>query len=453
MYDAHRLQQHNWRVLGICLVAPAVAALLRKVMPGQPSSFEILGVFAVLWGGVWVFRQKRRPPAWLLTTLLIWAYFQLFYAALAIGEDWRIAVVATLVRIAPMLMAPIAFAAVHGVEDLRRASIPAAIVAVAMLPVGIAVAFFGNDALPVFLQPIQELLELGRGKRAGVPGVSGVFSTFAIMAMSMLAVFYLCLTNIALAEEQGRKTTNWWLLATCALILIYLSTRRGAFMAALIGLAVYAVYRRRLPLRLIIPAAAAVLIVLSIEAYGAFSTWSAGRTELLFRAFSSQQIAVRVFGILVPLLWMWIRLTPWGTYLGFAGPEGGAFASPETVSRFATDIVEVGGAQLLAETGLIGLFLMPAVVVLIMWRLLRASRGLFCRRAVILLVTFQATFFALYYLKELTSMTGVSMAQLFFWASSGIAAALIDREQRERSYWRAVVGAYVARPPAPEDER
>ena len=69
-------QSRNSLVLAACLIAPAASALLRKIVPGQPSSLEIMGVLVVLAGGVWVLRQPLRPPAWLLTPLLVWAYFR-----------------------------------------------------------------------------------------------------------------------------------------------------------------------------------------------------------------------------------------------------------------------------------------------------------------------------------------------------------------------------------------
>lgn len=436
--------RRSWIVLAACLLAPAGAGLLRKVAPGQPAALEPAAIGMVLLAIAWLVTQRRMLPKWVRRPLLFWAYFQLLYALLAIAVDWRIGVAATLIRIAPMAMAPIAYAALRSSEDLRESSVWVAGLAAAMVPFGLLVALFGQDAVPFFLQPIRALIELGRTNRSGVPGFAGVFSTFHVLGLSMMAVFYLALANVAQAEADRRPTTRWWVLALAALALVYLSTRRGAFLGAAIGLVVYLLQRRRIPRRWLVTAGVVVLAAVALEFYGfAVDQGRLGRSrsELLLQAFSAVEIAFRVAEVFLPHFWMWLRLVPFGTFLGAAGPEGSAMGW-DILDRFTTDLVEVGAAQLLLEMGWAGGILMPVVVMLLMWRIHRQSRGLRCHRAVTLLATYQGAFFGLYYLKELSAMTTVSMAQLIFWAVPGIAAALVERERRERRYVRALARHY-----------
>ena len=435
----------GWLVLTVTLLAPAGAGLLRKLTPGQPAALEPAAIGVVALATVWLIDQDRWLPRWIRGPLLVWAYFQLMYAAFSIAVDWKIGVLATAIRIAPMLMAPIAYAAIRHSSDLRDASKWVGALAPALLPVGLLVALFGYDAVPYFFQPLESMVELGRTNRAGVPGVAAIFSTFHVLGLSMMAVFFLALANVAQAEADNRPTSLWWALAVAALAMVYLSTRRGAFLGAALGLVVYLIQRRRIPRRLLVAGALVVGLAVALEAYGFVmdqGRLTTGRGRLLLQAFSMAELLLRVGVVFLPMIWRWIRVAPFGTFLGAAGPEGEAVGW-DMLDRFTSDLVEVGAAQLIVETGWAGALLMPPIVLALMWRIYKQSKGLRCHRAVTLLAAYQGAFFGLYYLKEMSAMTGVSMAQLMFWAVPGIGAALVDRERKERRYMRALHEQYA----------
>ncbi len=429
-----------YRVLAVCLLAPAGAALLRKIAPGQPTFLEISGIAAVLAGGVWVLLRRKRLPHWVLIPLLVWAYFQLVYAAFALAVDWRVGVAATVTRIAPMLMAGIAFAAIRNADDFRRAVHWVGVLAVAMVPIGLLVVAFGDDLLPLWLRPIMDLEALRRTERMGVLAVVGVFTTQSVMSMSMLAVTFLALAAAALAEAEGRAPGKWWLFAASATALVFLSTRRGAFIAAVLGVGAYVITREKVPTKLVLGGTAAVAAGIVAERLGSLGTrWGVGRGDLLLDALDlTAQVPFRLYEIFGRLFIAWVLDAPFGNYLGFAGPEADALIGRARLEDNIVSVFEVGGAQLLAETGILGAILMPLIVVLLIWQMRRQSVGLRCHGAINLLVFYQALFFALYYLKEESVMTGVSMGVLTFWAVPGIAAALIVRERRERRYWASV---------------
>ncbi len=442
------MTRKGWAVLAATLLAPAGAGLLRKLAPGQPAVLEPAGVGMVVLATLWLITQRRLLPRWIRAPLLFWALFQLVYAAAAMAVDWKIGVTAGMIRIGPMLMAPIAYAAIRHSNDLRETTKWVAGLALVLLPVGIAVALFGYDAVPYFLQPIEAMIELGRTNRSGVPGVAAVFSTFHVLGLSMMAVFFLALANVAQAEADNRSPRLWWLLAVSALALVYLSTRRGAFLAAALGLLVYFLQRRAISKKVLLGGGLVLLLVVALEAYGFVADQgrlTTSRSALFLEAFSIAEIGLRMAGVFLPLIWRWIRLTPFGTFLGAAGPEGSAMGW-DILDRFSTDLVEVGAAQLVVEMGWAGALLMPPVVIRLMWSIYSRSKGLRCHRAVTLLAVYQGAFFGLYYLKEMNAMTGVSMAQLMFWAVPGIGAALIERERRERRYIRKLYRQYASEP-------
>jgi hypothetical protein len=429
-----------YRALAACLLAPAGAAVLRKVVPGQPTYLEIGGIIAVLGGGVWVVLRRKRLPHWVLIPLLVWAYFQLVYAAFAVSVDWRVAAAATLTRIAPMLMAGIAFASLRNGEDFRRAVFWLGSLAVAMVPIALMIVAFGDSILPFWLRPILALEELSRNERKGILAVSGVFTTQSVMAMSMLAVVFLALAAAALAEAEDRPPGQWWVFATSATALVFLSTRRGAFLAAVLGIGAYVLTREKVPTKLVLGGTAAVAGGILVERLGSLGTrWGISRGDLLLDALDlSTQIPFRLYQVFGRLFIAWVLEAPFGTYLGFAGPEGDALVGRGRLADYIVSVFEVGGAQLLAEMGILGAILMPVIVAILIWQIRRQTVGLKCRRAVDLLLFYEILFFALYYLKEESVMTGVSMGQLTFWAVPGIAAALIVRERREQRYWKSV---------------
>jgi hypothetical protein len=119
----------------------------------------------------------------------------------------------------------------------------------------------------------------------------------------------------------------------------------------------------------------------------------------------------------------WFKEAPFGNYLGFAGPEANALGirTHEAISGN----VEVGAAQLMAETGLLGSLGFPLIIISMILAISSRARGTNVEGAVLTLVMFMGSLFALYYMKEISILVGLWVATLTFWATPGICAALI----------------------------
>lgn len=427
-------KRKGWKYLLAILLAPTLFSVLRKLAPGQPVVMDVLPAALVGLAAVWTLAQRRPLPRWAAVPLLIWAYFLFIYAGAAVSYNWVIGAAAVVTRILPIAMAWIAFATVRSFEDFRRVSRVVSSIAVVLLLPALVMAVAGNDVLPGVLSAIESSLEAGGATRSGVPAFSGFYSTFHVMGLTGLALFFLALSNAALAEvTKGQKRATWWAIAISAFLLVYLSTRRGALLAALIGIIGYMLTRRRVSMRLVFSGTMILVIALIIDQWG---TIVGGRLEErsdLALALDLSDRLINVFGI---VFWRWLSEAPLlGSFLGFAGPEGTALAGRNLYRRYV-NYVEVGGAQLLAETGVIGALLMPTIVATLAGLAVFNARKLKCKYAVNLLVLYQLLFFGLYYTKELSAMGTPSTHLLLFWAVPGICAALIEREKSERKVRR-----------------
>lgn len=419
-------ESNRWVMLAACLLAPAVAGLIRKLLPGQPVFIDAAPTVVVLAVGLRVLLDRNRPrlPRWIAGPLLYWALGQALYAIPSVFEDWRVGAAAVMIRVVPMMMAVIAFAAIRTWDDLTRASTWVCSLAPILFPVGIIVALFGNQVLPFWLQPIENLAIFELEFRAGAPIISAIFTTNGILAMSMLAVLFLSLASVAMAEMRKQNTTWWWLVVAAAFLLVYLSTRRGMLIGAAIGVGMFVLGRRKLSRQAMFGLLIIMGVITLVDTQGLVigSTYRA-RSEFALNLDFYHRLSV----IFIPIFWFWIQAAPLGNYLGFTGPEAKALGVDAYRSIGST--VEIGGAQLAAEMGIFGALLMPVIIAILILNVYRRARRLCCRQAVNTLLVFQVVLFILYYAKQLAALSNVSLAQFFFWAVPGICAALIQREK------------------------
>ena len=421
----------GWLILSLLLITPALVAIARKLLTGQPSIILGVTAVAILLGWLWALSQRRPLPSYVAGPLLLWAAFQMLYVIPSVVDDPRIGAAAVLTRIVPMLMAAVAFAAIHDSADFHRMSLGIGGVVLAMLPVSVLIAIYGNQEMPIWLKPVHEFSSQvgGRDFRVGFPAVAGVFPTPAVLSMSMLAAMFVSLASVAVAQPAKRGVGKWWwIIAIVAFIEVWLSTRRGAILGAGVGITFFLVFLNPKD-RVKVGTATTTMIVgtiIVLDAVGLvvadfFATRSQFVLTFLF------EFGDRIGGVFLFHISSWSSATPFGNYLGFAGPEAKAFGTTKYTEYVGS--VEVGGAHLIAEMGIVGSLLMPAIVMLLGIRLYRRSRGLPSGTAVATLLLFQLIFFSIYFTKEMSSMVGLSMAHIIFWAIPGMAASLIRHDE------------------------
>lgn len=423
--------QNEWRWFSICLLAPAGGALLRKFLPGQPIFAEVAAVIPILMAVIWVSRHGRTLPQWVSRPLIYWGLFQIAFAVPSVLEDWRVGISVLFTRIAPMFMAIVAYGTIRTWSDFRNASKWVVWLAILLFPIGLIVVFFGNSILPTFLQPIDKILIIERDIRNGFPSAATIFTTQWILSWSALSILYLALSNLLLpAFPTLTKNQRYlFLIASLAsLFLIYASFRRGALVAGLIGfIAFFLFLRNRFSLQILVVTVIFLIgLSLIIDNYG-YNVGNklnerSGTTLILMELDPSK----RIEDTFLPYFVFWLDATPLGNYVGYAGPEARGLGN--LAHRMYNDVIEVGGAQLVAEMGILGAIIMPLILIIISVNILVRSQKMLCASSVRMLLVFQAVIFLNYYFKEMLALVNPSMGLFFFWAIPGLCVSLMDYE-------------------------
>ncbi|MBN1946995.1 MAG: oligosaccharide repeat unit polymerase [Bradymonadales bacterium] len=411
-----------------CLLSPALFSIVRKLLPGQPVYLEVGSSVVVLAVAVMLLLFYRAPrlPVYLRTPLLLWAALHILYAVFSIGVDYRVGLTASMVRIVPILMVPIAYKSLKSINSLSRLSAVLGILAVLLLPAAVLVALGGPEVVPQFLRPIERFIEIGREHRSGIPTVSAIFSTNAVLSMSAMALYYLSNMSLSLDEQMGgRKHNRWLVFLFSSVALVFLSVRRGAFYMCVVGLFYYLVRVRRTSAKTRVQ----LILVIIVLAVGVSYLDTRGHIigkETRGEFVLNLDLRNRVEDVFFGSFSHWLTHKPLGSYLGYGGPERVAFIG-EREDRSVR--IEVGAAQLAVEMGAIGAFGFLILIGTLVFRIHRRARNTRFHGAVSMLLAFQVAFSFLYYTKEASAMNGVSMAQLLFWASFGMCARLIEWSQ------------------------
>ena len=415
------------QLLTICLLSPVGVGVLRKIAPGQPAYIEVLAIGPVLLAAFWALHHRRSLSHRIAHPLLAWAFVQAMFALLTVRLDWRIGVAGVVMRIAPMLMTYVAFVTIRSQEDFQKVLSSVCKLAPILLPVGIIGSLFGNDVLPFFLKPIDKLMLSEKYYRIGYQVVSTIFTTQWVMSWSMFAILFLALISLNLTDRKSGSLW-WWLVVISALTLIYLSTRRGAFIAGLLGITLFLLQKRgQGRIKTIMAALTVLCVIIELDRHSSPVMNAYGQRSFSF--LSDLNITDRFNKVFLDLFLLWLRLTPFGTGLGVTGPEGKAFGNVLGGLNFVA--VEVGGAQLMAEMGIFGAFIMPLMLVLLLWNLRIRARGLICCKAVNMLLFHNLILFVFYYTKGLLILSNLHVALFLFWAVPGICEALIQSELAE----------------------
>ena len=116
----------------------------------------------------------------------------------------------------------------------------------------------------------------------------------------------------------------------------------------------------------------------------------------------------------------------YGHFLGSRGPEAAALGYYDPYNRAKNIPVEVGGAQLAYEMGILGLVLMPIIILTIIRRILKLSKHKMHFRAIVILLTFNILLYIEYFTKSHMVLNTTQMQTYLFWAIPGICASLIE---------------------------
>lgn len=357
-------------------------------------------------------------PLGLRIPIVIWGILQVLYAGLSVFYNWKIGAVAFMTRVVPMLACSIAYHSIRKPADLYRLAFWVAPIPLLLLPIGFVCAMFGNSVLPSFLQPLQKLTKVGLDvSKDQFHAFAGIFSTQTHLAYAMFLVLFLCFLAILAASERAKRKVYWWSSICASVLLTYLSTRRAVFLASLAGTGAFLMLLGRktliaLPFFVLLLSGGMYYLEIKSELQ---SRHVETRSEALFHVNLRERIE-RVF-IDDSLKWIW--KSPVGSCLGCYGPEAQAFC-------FEVDDIEVGSHLILAEMGIPGLFIFLIATFLPMCILRARSRNAKIKNVITFLLLYQCLFVALFLAKAAKIVTQVSMAQIFFWASYGIAASLLE---------------------------
>ncbi len=413
----------------VCLLSPVAFSVIRKILPEQPNFLEPMGIAVVFIVGILALTRQPRLPKFLAIPLIIWAAFQGFYALLSVFFNIRIGAAGFFVNVIPMLMMLIAYQGTTGLRELKWIGNTFGIIGLIILPFGFYVAVFGNVYLPPLFLPNLEMIELGKATRAGIPAYAGIFSTQDVLSMVIMAVYFI---NLALfLGKRQRESFHWWYLifAVVSFILVLLSTRRGGLLGIVGGSFMVLItgnisWKRKLGFAF--SGFLALVVIVFLDTYFGF-VYQEDTTRVFHAMNLDLWVRFKIF--FWDVCMYWAEAHPFGTYLGNAGSEGIVFGS-EIFLR--GQMVETGGAKLIAEMGVMGALLMPAILFYVHWKIFRMKTAFHIHAIVRVLFAFNAVFYTLFYFKEWTAMSGGYVSQLFFWAIPGMCYALIERERTRR---------------------
>ena len=267
---------------------------------------------------------------------------------------------------------------------------------------------------------MQEYALSGKGIRAGFYECVGFFSTPSTFSGGLLVSLFLALSGYIFDNKKWRYI--YLISIASSILLLFLSTRRGAFMLALVGIAVWFVFISKNRFR------AMILVILTLFLLGLIDSFSVQEmsrdheTRLGHFASGLELIGIRIERYFIELIIYWARVLPYGSFLGSAGREGRVFGYIDD----DTMMVEAGGPQLVAEVGILGLIFFPLMVIHTALSVIKGVKSKSVRQANLILNTFFILYAVMFYSKEMLCLNTLSISHLFFWITPGINQALIN---------------------------
>lgn len=423
-------------MFSLCLVSPLISSIIRKLTPDQPNFIEVSSILLVAIIGMWSLTGIRILPKWISYPLLLWAGFQFLYALPSIQYDYRIGLSAIGTRILPMLMAQIAYFSIRSISDLKKSTLWITYLAIPFLAISLWVSIYGNISLPIILKPVFILMELGRDINKGqIYTASAIFSTPTVLGLFGFVVVTLALMNYSLLLRNIHYLFSKFMMffiCTSGILLAYLGGRRIALYMSVAIIIIYIMRGRKFYFTI-------AFVMITLLAFREIDnrTTIVGksiekRSDIILKSDSGditfgETLKNRFYNVFLSLTLRHIEESWIGHFLGSRGQEALVFG----YWRYRMDgAVEVGAAQLAYEMGMIGLILMPLVIVIVSIKIIKESRRLLYKDAVIILITYFIIIFVDYYTKASPALTTNQIHHYLFWSVPGICASLIEIGRR-----------------------
>jgi O-antigen ligase len=221
--------------------------------------------------------------------------------------------------------------------------------------------------------------------------------------------------------------------AILSLVIMYSTVRRSTLYFSLIGLLFYFYLLKKKYLGWIISLTVVIFLTTLVspvntkpkeKEVGFFA-----RSDLIFEGLG--KINFRLSNIAVGMPLFWFQQKPFGSFLGYAGKEAAFDNVPKSVDINA---VEIGAAQLIAETGLLGLLFYILVLTLVWKGVFSCSINSKFRDSIIMLFIGNASLGIMFLMQMDSIQYGMYISHIVFWAMPGIAWALIKSESKSIQY-------------------
>ena len=360
----------NIYLLTLLLMSPTLFDLIRKCVPGQPNYVVVAGTSFTL--SVTLFFSMRfsniKMPIITKTLLLLIFGVFFFYSLLGLYVSPFLPAIVFFTKLCPILLTIATFKLIQSLDDYKFLVYSTSAIPIILCPSAIISMAYGNNVLPFFLRPVDIIYEYGKNAREGGFDVcSSAFCSGEIMATSILGISIL---TLSLLINKAEKQKPYLLIsAVSSSILIFASTRRGALIEFLVLFCLYVIYNKAFIKQLIIIIFCA-FVFQSINHKITDDQKESIRKRSDFAVSSAERTPHRFNDVFVGFSLYWCKHTPWGTYLGFGGREASIVRAP--IPNYP---VETGAAQLISETGILGLLIWTSSLGYIGFTILRRSFG------------------------------------------------------------------------------
>lgn len=397
-------------------------------MPGQPNFITpVASTFFVIVCFMLTLKIKTKIPAKLYGPMAIWAAYLVIYAIIAFWYDFKVGSAVLLLRFVQFLVPVVVIKLLKSFKELENILQYILILIVLLVPISFYAIVYGNESLPDIFKPVKAIQELDRDKRAGYDICAGIFSNGAIMAFSVLSYYY-----IFLSAALGKTKRKWLYLigALLAIFIMYSTVRRSTLYFSAIGLLIYIYLYSKKGIGYILFLSVIIFIMFLSSPEIPNSAHNIERTGLRARSGifieGVGEADKRMKSVAIERVVFWANKKPFGTFLGYAGNEGGFGKVPNSGEIGA---IETGGAQLIAETGIMGLFIYIGVFIWVWYEIFKKRKKSKYSDSITMLFVGNSCLALLYLLQMVSIQFGMYVPHIMFWANPGIAWVLIRYEK------------------------